>query len=188
MESDFDQHDADEARASLAAADEARARLTSRLRLPAGLYPVLTIAVTLQLGTAAYGIAAQTLAGVGIALAGVAVLFGAAALLLHRFHRINGVTVDGLTSQLALTPGGPAMLAYIGALAAGIWAAFAGQWWIVALVAIAGGIACALGTRHWWRTYLAHPSTHARGASPLALALIAVAAGLGFAALVVFGR
>jgi len=188
MESTPAQHDPDEARASLAAADDARRRLTGGLRLPAGLYPSLAVAVAVQLGTAAYGIAAQSLVGLGIAFAGLAVLFGTAAVLLHRFHRINGVTVDGLTSQLALAPGGPAMLAYLGALAAGIWAAFASVWWIVVVAAIAGGIACAFGTRQWWRGYLTDPSTHARGASPRLLAVLAATAGVGFVALAVFGR
>ncbi len=186
MESNAE-YDAETARASLSAADDARRRLTSNLRLPAGLYPVLGIAIAVQIATAAYGIAAQTVAGLGVALAGLAVLFGTAAILLHRFHRINGVTVDGLTSQLALAPGGPAMLAYLGALAGSIWAAFAGQWWIVAVAAVLGGIACALGTRHWWRGYLRNPSTHARGASPRVLGALAVATAIGFVVLMVLG-
>ncbi|WP_421740200.1 hypothetical protein [Cellulomonas sp.] len=179
--------DPQDPRTALAGADEARRRLTTNLRLPTGFLVVFASAVAVQLGTAAYGIAAQTTAGLAVVLAGLAVFLGTAALLLHRFSRLNGVRVDGLASQIVLAAGASASLVYLGALAAGIWAAFESQWWLVALAAVVGGIGCALGTRHWWRTYRHEPAAHARGASPRVLALLAVVACLGFAVLLVVG-
>jgi hypothetical protein len=168
-------------------ADDARRRLTTRLRLPAGFYPALATGLAAQLGAAAYGIAAQTVAGVAIALAGVAVFLGVAAVLLQRFSRINGVRVDGLASQVVLAAGAGASLVYLGALAAGIWAAFELRWWLVAVAAVAGGVGCALGVRHWWATYRDDPAAHTRGASPRVLGALAVVACLGCAALLVLG-
>jgi hypothetical protein len=148
MESSPAHHDPDDQRATLAVADQARRRLTNGLRLPAGLYLVLATAVAVQLGTAAYGIAAQTVAGLAVVLAGLVLFLVVAALMLHRFRRINGVRVDGLTSQIVLAAGASASLVYLGAFAAGIWAAFESLWWLVAAAAVAGGISCALGAHH----------------------------------------
>ena len=148
---------------------------------------MLATAVAVQLGAAAYGIAAQTVAGLAVALAGVAVFLGVAAFLLHRFRRINGVRVDGLASQIVLAAGGAASLVYLGALAAGTWAAFESRWWLVAVAAVVAGVGCALGARRWWHAYRDDPAAHAGGASPRVLAALAVLACLGFAALLVFG-
>ena len=168
-------------------ADDARRRLTTGLRLPAGFYPVLAAGIAVQVGAAAYGIAAQTVTGLAVALAGVAVFLGVAALLLHRFSRINGVRVDGLASQVVLAAGAGASLVYLGALAVGIWAAFDSRWWLVAVAAVVGGVGCALGARHWWHAYRHDPAAHARGASPRVLGVLAVVACLGCAALLVLG-
>jgi hypothetical protein len=186
MESIPVHQDPDDPRTALAVADQARRRLTTGLRLPAGLYLVLATAVAVQLGAAAYGIAAQTVAGLAVVLAGLAVFLGVAALMLHRFRRINGVRVDGLASQIVLAAGASASLVYLGALAAGIWAALESLWWLVAVAAVAGGVGCALGARHWWHAYRHDPAAHARGASPRLLGALAVVACLGFAALLVF--
>ena len=178
----------DELRATLAAADEASRRLTSGMRLPAGTYPLFAVAIAVQLGTAAYGIAAQTVAGLGVVLGGLAFFFAVAAILLYRFRRLNGVSVDGLATQIVLASGGISSVVYLGALAGGIWAAFAAQWWLVALAAVIGGVGCAIGIRIWWRGYLHDPASHSRGTSPRVLALLAVGAFVGFVALMVFGR
>ena len=172
---------------ALAAADKALRRLTTGLRLPAGLFPVLAAAVAVQLATAAYGIAAQTVTGLVVVLVGLAFFLGITALLLHRFRRINGVRVDGLVSQIVLAAGVSESLIYLGAFAAGVWAAFASLWWLVAAAALAGGIGCALGARHWWHTYRGNPAAHARGVSPRMLGVLAVLACFGIAGLVVFG-
>lgn len=168
-------------------ADDARRRLTAGLRLPTGFYPALATGIAVQVGAAAYGIAAQTVAGVAVALGGAAVFLGVAALLLHRFSRVNGVRVDGLASQVVLAAGARASLVYLGALAVGIVAAFDSRWWLVAVAAVVAGAGCALGVRHWWRAYRQDPAAHAGGASPRVLAALAVVACLGRAALLVLG-
>lgn len=176
----------DDPRAALAAADHASRQLTTGLRLPAGFTPVFATAVAVQLGTAAYGIAAQTVTGLAIVLAGLAVFLGVAALILWQFRRINGVTVDGFASQIVLVSGAGSSLVYLGALGAGIWAAFDSRWWLVAVAAAAGGVGCALGTLRWWRTYRHAPASHARGVTPRQLGALAVLACVGFATLLVF--
>lgn len=169
----------------MAVAEDARRRLTVGLRLPVGVYPIFATAVTVQIGAAAYGIAVQTVAGLAIVLAGLTVFLGVAALTLFGFRRINGVRVDGLASHIVLAAGASASVVYLGAFAAGVWAAFESLWWLVALAAASGGIGCALGVRRWWHSYRLDPATHAGGASPRLLGALAVLACVGFATLLV---
>ena len=187
MESMPTRPDPDDARSALAAADQVRAHLSGRLRLPAGLYPAIAAAVAVQLGTAAVGIAAQSAAGLVLLLAGSGVLLLVAGFGLHRFRRLNGVRVDGLASRLLLGNGTTSSFVYLGALAAATWAAFESQWWAVAIAALCGGTGYALGVRQWWRAYQRDPAGHVQGASPRSLAVFAVLACLGLAALVVAG-
>jgi len=137
---------------------QARQRLADGLRLPTGLHPVLAAAVAVQVGAAAYGIAAQTTAGLAVALAGVAVLMGVAALLLYQFRRINGVRVDGLSSQIVLGTGGTSTLVYLGGFGAATWAAFESLWWLVAAAAVAAGVGYSFGTLRWWHAYRHDPA------------------------------
>ena len=174
-------------KAALAAADDAARRLTGRLRLPAGFYPVLAAAIAVQLAASAYGIAAQTTVGLAIVLGGLVFFVAVAALLLHAFRRINGVSLDGLTGRVALAAGTLAGLAYPGALAIAIVAAFQSMWWLVAVAAIAGGVVCALGARQWWAAYRRSPAEHTAGPSPRMLAALAIVGALGFVALMVVG-
>lgn len=168
-------------------ADSAPHRLTAGLRLPAGLYLVLGVAVAVQLGAAAYGIAQQTPTGLAVLLAGLATLLLVTTVALHQFRRINGVRVDGLASQIVLGTGAMSSVVYLGALAAATWAAFASVWWVVAVAAAVGGAGYALGTRQWWLAYRHDPVAHASGASPGVLAAFAVLACVALAALVVVG-
>jgi hypothetical protein len=177
----------DDPRSVLAEADQARQRLAAGLRLPPGLHPALAIAVAVQVGTAAYGIAAQTAAGLAVALAGVAVFLGVAAVTLYQFRRINGVRVDGLASQIVLGAGATSTLAYVCAFGAATWAAFDSRWWLVAAAAVAGGVGYAFGALRWWHAYQHDPSAHTGGASPRVLAALAVLACLGLVALLVAG-
>jgi hypothetical protein len=179
--------DPDDASSVLAAADEARQRLAAGLRLPAGLHPALAAAVAVQIGTAAYGIAAQTAAGLAVALAGVAVFSGVAALALHQFRRINGVRVDGLASQIVMGTGTVSTLAYVGGFGGATWAAFESGWWLAAVAAVAGGVGYAFGAVRWWHAYQLDPAEHAGGVSPRALAVLAVLACVGLVALLVAG-
>lgn len=177
----------DDPRSVLAVADQARQRLAAGLRLPAGLHPALAAAVAIQVGTAAYGIANHAAAGLTAALAGVAIFMGVATLTLYRFQRINGVRVDGLTSQIVLGAGPISTLAYVGAFGAATWAAFEARWWLVAAAAVAGGVGYAFGALRWWHAYRHDPAAHAGGVSPRMLAVLAVLACLGLVALLVAG-
>lgn len=168
-------------------ADEASHRLTSGLRLPSGVIPALGVAGALQISTAAYGIAQQTTRGLGVLLAGLAVLLLVAAGALHRFRTINGVRVDGLASRLLLGSGPTASVAYLAAFAAATWAAFASLWWLVAVAAVLGGAGYALGARQWWQAYRHDPASNVGGASPRALAALALVAAVGFVLLMVVG-
>ena len=187
MESSPGQQNPPDPRSELAVADQARQRLAEGLRLPAGLHPVLAAAVAVQVGAAAYGIAAQTTTGLAVALAGVALLMGVAALLLHQFRRINGVRVNGLSSQIVLGTGGTSTLIYLGGFAAATWAAFESRGWLVAAAAVAAGAGYAFGTLRWWHAYRNDPAAHASAASPRMFAALAVLAGLGFVALLIAG-
>lgn len=187
MESNRARQNPDDARSVLAEADHARRRLTAGLRLPAGHHPALAAAVAVQVGTAAYGIAEQTSAGLAVLLVGAALFLGVAALTLYRFRRINGVRVGGLDSKIVLGTGGVSTLVYLGAFGAATWAAFASMWWLVAAAAVAGGVGYALDARHWWHAYRHDPATHAGGVSPRLLASLAVLACLGLVALLVTG-
>lgn len=185
MESNSVQQNPDDPRSVLAGADQARQRLAAGLRLPTGLHPALAAAVAVQVGTAAYGIATQAAAGLAVALAGVAVFLGVAALTLYQFRRINGVRVDGLASQIVLGAGATPTLVYVGAFGAATWAAFESRWWLAAAAAVAGGVGYAFGALRWWHAYRHDPAAHAAGASPRVLAAISVLACLGLAALLV---
>ena len=169
----------------LAAADLARDRLAAGLRLPRGLFPALALAIAGQVGTAAYGIAAQTTAGLAVVLAGMALFLGVAALVLVQFRRINGVRVDGLASTIILGTGTTSTLVYMGTFAAATWAAFESRWWLVVTAAVVGGAAYSLSAFRWWRAYRINPVERAGGASPRMLALLALAACVGFAVLMV---
>lgn len=176
---------ADDPSSVLAEAARARDRLARSLRLPKGIFPALALAVALQVGAAAYGIAAQTADGVAVALAGVMVFLGCAALVLVRFRRINGVRVDGLVSTIILGTGTTSTLVYMGTFAAATWAAFGSRWWLVVTAAVLGGAGYSLSAFVWWRAYRNNPVERAGGASPRMLALLALAAGVGFAVLMV---
>lgn len=187
MESNPLAQNSDDPSSVLAGADQARKRLAAGLRLPTGLHPVLAAAVTVQVGTAAYGVANHAAPGLVVALAGVAVFLGVAALALYQFRRINGVRVDGLASQILLGSGATATIAYVGAFGAATWAAFESHWWLVAAAAVAGGVGYAFGARRWWHAYRVDPAAHAGGASPRVLAALAALAFLGLVALMVAG-
>ena len=178
--------DPDDPRSVLAAADQARQRLAAGLRCP-GLHPALAAAVAVQLGTAAYGIATHTAAGLAVAMAGVAVFLGVAVLTLCQFRRVNGVRVDGLASQVVLGTGATSTLVYVGAFGAATWAAFESRWWLVGAAAVAGGVGYAFAVLRWWHAYRHDPARHAGGASPRMLAVLAVFACLGLVALLAAG-
>jgi hypothetical protein len=187
MESEIPPRDPSHALADLAAADGARERLASGLRLPAGLHPVLAVAVALQIGAGAVGIAEQTTAGMAAVLGGLVVLFAVTAWAVLRFRQINGVRVDGFASQIVLGTGVTASTTYVAAFVAATWAAFEAAWWVVLVAAVCGGAGYAWGARQWWLAFGADPAGHADGASPRVLALLLAATCLGLAVLMIAG-
>lgn len=150
-------------------------RLASSLRLPEGFAPVLGSAIAVQLATAAIGIERQTVGGLVIVAAGLAVFGLAAGWLLARFKSLNGASVGGLTSRAVLGTSHLSSAVYGVAFVAATWAAFGEAWWLVALSALAGGAAYAVCALMWWRTYQRDPATHARGESRLVLGLLGAA-------------
>lgn len=171
----------------LAAADGSRQRLADSLRLPSWLHVLLAAGVTAQVAAAAYGIAAQTVAGLGVVLAGLAVFGLVAALMLSWFRRTNGARVDGLTSQLLLGGGTLTSLVYLASFGAATWAAFESVWWLVLLAALVGGTGYAVGARRWWKLYRHDPATHTAGASPRVLVGLGVTACVGLTVLLLVG-
>lgn len=159
-------------------------RLASSLRLPAGFAPLLGAAMAIHLATAAVGIQRQTVTGLGLVAVGLAIFGLAAAWLLVRFRAVNGASVGGLTSRAVLGTSHTSSAVHLASLAATTWAAFAEEWWLVAVCAVAGGAAYAACAVSWWRTYQRDPATHARGESRLVLGLLGLAAVAGAVGLV----
>jgi hypothetical protein len=187
MESVIPTPDPDHLRAELAAAEHARERLSGGLRLPAGFLPVLGAAIAIQIGTGAVGIAQQTSAGMALVAVGLVVLVAVSAWALLRFRHINGVRVDGFASQVVLGTGAVATGAYVVGFTAATWAAFSSTWWLVAVASVVGGVGYAVGARQWWQSFRADPASHAAGATPRVLVLLAAVACVGLVVLMVAG-
>ena len=177
----------DDASSALAAANRARDRLAAGIRLPSGLFPALALAIAVQVGAGAYGIAAQTTTGLAVALGGAAIFLAVAALLLTQFRRINGVAVDGLASTIVLGTGTGTVstLVYLATIAAATWAAFESHWWLVVAAAGTGGAAYSFSALLWWRAYRTDPVARAGGVSPRMLGVLALVAVAGFVVLMV---
>lgn len=187
MESAATGSEPEHARSMLAAADQTRSQLIGSLRLPGELHVALALGVAVQIGTAASGIAQQTAAGMAVVLAGMAVFGLVAAFILHRFRRVNGARVDGLSSQVLLGNGTLISLLYLGSLAAATWAAFESAWWLVMVVAVVGGTSYAVGVREWWKAYRHDPVARRSGASPRLLAGLGAVACVGLLTLLIVG-
>jgi hypothetical protein len=168
----------------LAAAEAARRRLTSSLRLPSGFHTSLGVAVAVQIGTAAFGLSEGGGPRLVTLAAGLVVFLAVAAVQLARFRRLNRVRVDGLFSRAVMGTSYRSSLAYSGGFAGALWAALAGQWWLVPGAAAAGGLAYGVSARLWWQDYLRDPAANAHGESRATLALVGCAVLAGAAALV----
>lgn len=173
--------------AQFAAADRARDRLAAGLKLPTGLLVGLAAAIAVQIGTAGYGIAEQTVAGLAVVAVGLVVYLAAAMVGLWWFRRVNGVRLGGLASQVVFGTGWVSSLACAGSLAVAIWASFEEVWWIVVVAALVGGAGYAFGVRRWWAGYQRDPATHARGESPLVMLMTLPPICLGIVLLLVIG-
>ena len=174
-----------DAATDLAAAEEARLRLTGSLRMPAWFYSTLGAATTLQIAGAAYGLSDGASGGRLVWLfVGALVFVGAALLLLVRFRRLNHVRIDGLFSKALMGSSVRSSLAEAAGLAGAVWAAQEGQWWLAGLASLAGGTAYAVSARLWWTDYQRDPAASARGTSHGVLLLVCLVAVLGLFVLV----
>ena len=184
MESTPDRPTAAQAAAALTDAETARAALARAIATPSWFLPSIAAAVAAQIAATAVGIGEDAPL---VVVAGLAIFAAVAAVQLARFRRRNGVWLGGFASHVVLGTATLASAGYAVALAAAIWAAFGEQWWLVALCAIAGGVAYAVGGRRWMDAYRAEPATHGRGESAALLALLGAAALGGLALLLVAG-
>jgi hypothetical protein len=173
-----------EARATLADAESARARLASSLLLPSYFCSSIGTAIAVQIGTGAAGIGVQKPWGLAVLGGGVLVFVLTAGIQLARFRRLNGAWLGGLASQVVLGTAGLASAAYAAAFALATWAALAGAWWLTPIAAVAGGGAYAWAGRRWWRSYQGAPAEHSHGERAVVLAAAAVVAVGGLAVLV----
>jgi hypothetical protein len=177
----------DEAAAALMGAEASRAELAGAVVLPSWFATSIGAAIALQIGTAALGLGEGSPVAWSALAAGLVVFVVVGAVQLMRFRRRNGVWLGGLAGRVVLGTGTVASSSYAVALAAAIWAGFAGQWLLVVLASLAGGTAYALGGRRWLAAYRAEPEAHGRGESAAWLAAISFAA-VGGLVLLVLGR
>lgn len=164
----------DEAAAALLDATTARDQLSNGLVLPSWFHTSIGLTIVAQIATAAVGVAAQTTSGLVLVGGGLVPCLVVACVQLVRFRRLNGVRLGGLASRVVF--GTDATVSTVHALATGaaIWAAFAQNWWLVGLCAIAGGVGYAVGGARWVRAYRGDPASHSRGESVLLLVVLAV--------------
>lgn len=174
--------------ADLAAAESARQRLTSSLRLPSWFHTSIGIATAVQIGTAAFGVSEGGGPRMAAVPVGIVVFVAVAVVQLVRFRRLNRARVDGLFSRAVLGTSYRSSLAYTAGFAGALWAAFAEQWWVAGVAAAAGGLAYAVSARLWWQDYLRDPAAHAQGESRAALALIGCVALAGVVGMAVLAR
>ena len=178
----------DEAAAALLDAGSARDQLSHRLTLPSWFHTSIGLAVVVQTATLAVGVADQSSAGIGLAVAGLVPFVLVAVVQLVRFRRLNGVWVGGLASRVVFGSDAAASTAHFLAMGAAIWAAFEERWWLVGLCAIAGGVGYALCGVRWMRSYRGDPAAHSRGESVLLLVALVVPLFAGAVLLLVGAR
>jgi hypothetical protein len=113
----------DEAAAALLDAGSARDQLAHRLTLPSWFCTSICLVVVVQIATLAVGVAGQTPAGIGLAVAGLVPFVLVAVVQLVRFRRLNGVWAGGLASRVVLGGDAAATTVHFLAMGAAIWAA-----------------------------------------------------------------
>ena len=171
--------------AALAAAEAARDRLAGEVQVPRWQDESIAAAVAVQIATTAL-VPAVDEAWARWALVGGVVLFGLVAwLALWRFSRLNGVRIGGFASRVVFGTTSTASFGYAVALVIAFVAALRDLWWLVAVAAIAGGLAYVLGGRRWLRAYRQQPARLGPGESALWLALLLALALAGLVLLVI---
>ncbi|MEO6533935.1 MAG: hypothetical protein ABIO06_10235 [Pseudolysinimonas sp.] len=164
----------DEAAAALLDAGSARDQLSNRLTLPSWFYASIGVAIAIQTATLALGVAAQSVAGIGLAVAGLIPFALVAWVQLTRFRRLNGAWVSGIASRVVFGGGAWSSTLHFLALGIALWAAFDQRWWLVAVCSVAGGTAYALSGVRWMQVYRRDPAANSRGESVLLLIALIV--------------
>ncbi|UZN03232.1 hypothetical protein [Cellulomonas sp. S1-8] len=179
-----------EAAAALADAEEARTSLAHRLVVPSFFSLSIGTAIAVQIATTALGVADAGHSGVWhpagwLMASGLVALAAVATVQLVRFRRLNGMWLGGFASRVVGGTAAAASISYVLTFGAAIWAAFAGEWGLMALCSLAGGIAYAMSGRRWVRMYRGEPASHARGESAAWLAVMVALALTGLVLLIV---
>ncbi len=154
--------------------------------MPSWFFTSLGVAIAVQIASTAVGLADPSTSKLVVLAAGIAMLVGVAAVQLARFRRLNGVRLGGLVSHVVLGTGSLASASYAIAAVAAILGAFDERWWLVAIASMFGGALYAVNGRRWFRAYRSEPAMHARGESPMWLALLTVVALGGLALLLLY--
>ncbi len=141
---------------------------------PSWFYTSIGLAIVIQTATLAVGVALQSVAGIGLAVAGLIPFALVAWLQLARFRRVNGVWISGIASRVVFGGGAAASTLHFLALGIALWAAFEERWWLVGVCAIAGGVAYALCGALWMRSYRADPAANSRGESIVVVVAVIV--------------
>lgn len=178
----------DDAAAALLEATSARDQLSHQLTLPSWFYTSIGLSVVVQTASLAVGVADQSSAGIGLAVAGLVPFVLVAVVQLVRFRRLNGVWVGGLASRVVFGGDATASTVHFLGMGAAIWAAFEHRWWLVGLCAIVGGVGYALSGVRWMRSYRGDPAAHSRGESVLLLVVLVVLVMAGAVLLAVGAR
>jgi hypothetical protein len=181
MESSRDRPSPADGAGALRDAEASRLALAGAIEMPPGFSLSLGTAIAVQIAATAVGLGDDR---PWVLIGGLALFAVVAAAQLAWFRSANGVWLGGFASRVVLGTGTVASLSYMIALGVALWAAFADRWWLVAVCALAGGTAYALGGVRWLRAYRTQPAPHARGESAAALSLLALVALAGLALLV----
>jgi hypothetical protein len=188
METSGGRPTANEAAGALLDAGSVRDQFSQRLALPSWFHVSIGLAIVVQTATLAVGVAEQSSAGFGLAVAGVIPFVLVAVVQLVRFRRLNGVWIGGLASRMVFGGDAAISTAHVLGMGAAIWAAFEERWWLVGACALATGGAYAFGGVRWMRSYRGDPAAHSRGESVLLLVALAVPLLAGAVLLVVGAR
>lgn len=120
-----------EAAATLAEVEQGRASLAASVALPRFFFVTIGVAVAVQIGTTAAGVAGATASPGWLLVTGNAAFVVVVMLLLTRFRRLNGLWLGGLVSRVVGGTATTATPSYVVALGAAIWAAMAQASWLV---------------------------------------------------------
>ncbi|MET7283151.1 hypothetical protein ABZS29_33295 [Kribbella sp. NPDC005582] len=152
--------------AAAAALDDlhrSQTKLAAQLRLPSGFYLTIGLAISVQIFLTARSLAAGTQQFPLLMVIGLGVFAVVAGVQVLRFRRLNGAWVSSLVSKVVLGGATLSSVTYPAALAGAVWAAFAANWWLTALCALAGGAGYVASGMRWVRLYRADPQQNGRG-------------------------